>query len=67
VLHPRDYAYFVLEYTDVPSPGDVCPASSYLQVTPPDETTSITIAATLSPCGGRMTASPVLASHAGLP
>lgn len=67
VLRPGDSAYFVLEYADVPSPGDTCPASTYVEVTPPDEYTSITVPAQLAPCGGRMTASPILASRAGLP
>ena len=64
VLPTGATAFFVLEYTDVPGRGDSCPTASYLRVTPPDEFTSLVIPVHgVAPCGGRMTASPVLAQN----
>jgi hypothetical protein len=64
VLNPGGDAYFVLEYTDVPSPGETCPAASFLQTTPPDAFASQVIPVRgLAPCGGRITASPILAKN----
>lgn len=58
---PGSSVYFVLEFTDVPAPGQVCPAATYLRVTPPNAYTSIVGQVHgIAPCGGILKASPVL-------
>lgn len=60
-LRPGGSAYFVLEFTDVAGPGQSCRAATSLRVTPPNAYTSIVRPVHgLAPCGGRVTASPVL-------
>lgn len=64
VLKPNGDAYFVLEFTDMPRPGETCPAASFLETTPPDAFVSQVIPVRgLAPCGGRITASPILAKN----
>jgi hypothetical protein len=59
-------AYFGLEWVHFPSPGQTCVSASYLLVTPPDERTTVVVPVALGDvCGGRLTATPVLASAPG--
>lgn len=58
-LNPGQVASAGVGYTDNPEepqdPASGCPQSSYLEVTPPDETTYLFIPAHLAPCGaGRL-------------
>jgi hypothetical protein len=74
-LGPGDQASFVLGYS---TPGNLtCPASSQLEVTPPNETQSLVIAFQMAPAEpdadglnlqcGRVTVSPVYAGTGGQP
>ncbi|MGH2410800.1 MAG: DUF4232 domain-containing protein [Chloroflexota bacterium] len=58
-LQPGASAYFVLEWTHIPAPGQSCPTSRFLAITPPNTRKSLTIPATIDACGGNLTASPV--------
>jgi hypothetical protein len=65
VLKTGRVAYFDLGWTHLPSPGQSCPTSKYLLVTPPDERTPIAVPATLQQiCGGIVDASPISTSDA---
>jgi hypothetical protein len=57
-------AYFNIGYSDVPTGGETnCPTSSALEVTPPNATDHLVIAAALAPCGGgTLVVSPVFAA-----
>lgn len=56
-------AYFLLYWADIPTGSESCPAARYLMITPPnDKLPNVTYAmkgSGITPCGGRMTASPV--------
>ncbi len=56
--------YFNIGYSDVPAGNETtCPSSASLEVTPPNATDHLVMAATLAPCsGGMVTVSPVFAS-----
>jgi hypothetical protein len=56
--------YFNIGYSDVPVGSETsCPTSASLEVTPPNATDQLVLAATLAPCGGgSMTVSPVFAA-----
>ncbi len=60
-------ADFNLGYSDVPSGSETsCPAAASLEVTPPDATDHLVVAASLSPCGGgTIVVSPVFAAGSG--
>jgi hypothetical protein len=67
-LLPGDRVYFVLQFSDVPRPGDRCVAASNLRITPPNAFTSaVGQVHGIAPCGGRVTVSPVLAIDPLLP
>ena len=57
-------AYFNIGYSDVPVGAETsCPTSTSLEVTPPDATDHLTVAAALAPCGGgTLVVSPVFAA-----
>ena len=56
-------AYFKLEWVHIPSTGQSCPDAAYLLVTPPDERTPIAVPAQmLRVCGGKLVATPLLAT-----
>lgn len=68
ILAPGGSAYFSLDYEDNPTPGETCPAASYLLVTPPDEYTSIVVPiSSFAPCGGHVNASPLVSNRSVLP
>ncbi len=56
--------YFNIGYSDVPAGKETtCPTSASLEVTPPNATDHLVIAAALAPCsGGTLTVSPVFAA-----
>jgi len=59
-MAPGAAAYFVVEWEDVPSGSATsCPLASYLEVTPPNDYSAITIANTVGACGGNLYISPV--------
>ena len=46
-------AYFNLGYSDVVSGGETsCPTSSFIEITPPNDTEQLTIPASITACGG---------------
>jgi hypothetical protein len=63
-LAPGQSTYFNIGYSDVPVGSETsCPSSASLEVTPPNATDHLVIAATMAPCGGgTMVVSPVFAS-----
>ena len=62
-LKTGGYAYFGLQWSHIPTGNEACPVASTLLVTPPDETVSLVVpfASGIDACGGRLTATPVLA------
>jgi len=63
-LGPGGNAYFLLEWEQIPTDGESCPRASYLMITVPNNhLPNVTYAAmhagSITPCGGRITASPV--------
>jgi hypothetical protein len=76
-LRPGDQASFLLGYSDPANANLTCPASSQLEVTPPNETQSLVIAFQLAPAEpdadglhlqcGRVTVSPVYAGTGDQP
>lgn len=67
-LHPSRPASFFFGYADVPTGSQTCPASTRVEITPPNAFGHLIIAANLSPCGGVITVSPVVAgAHPRLP
>ncbi len=62
-LAPGQSTYFNIGYSDVPVGSETnCPSSASLEVTPPNATDHLVIAATMAPCGGgTMVVSPVFA------
>lgn len=63
-LAPGQSAYFNIGYSDVPVGGETgCPTSTSLEITPPDATDHLEVAAALAPCGGgTLVVSPVFAA-----
>ena len=62
-LAPGASVYFVLEFSDVPGPGQRCLAAGSLRVTPPNAYRYIVGPVHgMAPCGGAITASPVQAT-----
>jgi hypothetical protein len=63
-LAPGQSTYFNIGYSDVPVGTETtCPSSASLEVTPPNATDHLVIAATMEPCGGgTLVVSPVFAS-----
>ncbi len=58
-------AYFALGWTHFPSPGQRCPTTKYLLVTPPDDHNPIVVSAVIQQiCGGNVSASPITTSSA---
>jgi Protein of unknown function (DUF4232) len=61
-LAPRGNAYFVIEWTHIPTPGQACPTARGLRVTPPNAFTSIQVPLVsfgIDACGGILTSTPV--------
>jgi Protein of unknown function (DUF4232) len=57
-------AYFNIGYSDVPTGSETsCPSSSSVEITPPNDTTHLVVAANFAPCGaGTLVVSPVFAA-----
>jgi hypothetical protein len=57
-------AYFNLGYSDVPTGNETtCPASTSVEITPPNDTTHLVVTVNFAPCGaGTMVVSPVFAA-----
>jgi Protein of unknown function (DUF4232)/ell wall binding domain 2 (CWB2) len=53
-LAPGQQASTLVMWTDVPTGAQACSTSAKLQVSPPDEPTSLTVAATIVSCGGEL-------------
>ena len=66
-LAPRQVAHVQFKYSDVPTGPDAgatqCPRSTYLEVTPPDETDFLLLSTDIGPCRGVITVSPVRAGE----
>lgn len=58
-LAPGVRASSLWGYSDVPTGPETCPASTSVQVTPPNDFSHATLVYSMSPCGGRITVSPV--------
>ena len=62
-LKPHGNAYFVLEWSTVPTGNEPCPDARYLMITAPNNTLPVvTYAAqgmSIHPCGGRLFTTPV--------
>jgi hypothetical protein len=65
VLAPRKSASFSVGYSDVPTGNDPCRTSVSALITPPDETTQLTIADQAPVCGGPFYVSPVVTGSNG--
>lgn len=65
VLAPRKSASFSVGYSDVPTGSDTCRTSVSALITPPDETTQLTIADQAPVCGGPFYVSPVVPGSNG--
>lgn len=59
-------AYFALSWATIPTSGQGCPTAPYLMITPPNDrlpvVTFSTVGSGIHPCGGRITATPVVPS-----
>jgi hypothetical protein len=63
LVKPGGAAYATFMYADVPTGSETCPAVGYYLVTPPNETTSAVVPAKgATPCGGRVSITPVMAA-----
>ena len=58
-LAPGIRASSLWGYSDVPTGSETCPASTSVEVTPPNDFMHATLASVMAPCGGRVTVSPV--------
>jgi Protein of unknown function (DUF4232) len=58
-LAPGARASSLWGYSDMPTGAETCPASTSVQVTPPNDFSHATLHYSMSPCGGRVTVSPV--------
>ena len=65
VMTPGQHGSFYAGYSDVPTGSQTCPAASFLEVTPPNDFNHFTQTSHITPCGGRITVSPVV--HGRLP
>jgi hypothetical protein len=54
MLAPGQQASTLVMWTDVPSGAQACTTAAKLDVTPPDESTSLAVAATIESCGGEL-------------
>ena len=62
LVKPGAAAYATFMYADVPTGSETCPPVGYYLVTPPDETTSAVVPANgATPCGGRISFTPMMA------
>ena len=59
VLAPGARGSFLFGYPNNPTGSQTCPSSTKLQITPPNDFGHFTINDAISPCGGRITVSPV--------
>lgn len=63
-------ASFTLVYSDVPTgnadPTTACPEASFANITPPDDTTTVELAAVMAPCDGKVNVSPVVGGPDGV-
>jgi hypothetical protein len=64
-LPPGRQASFSVGYSDIPSGNQPCPTSITALITPPDETTQLTIADQAPVCGQPFYVSPVVAGTNG--
>lgn len=66
-LAPGQSVYFNIGFSDVPSGSEsFCPTSASLEVTPPNATDHLVLAATLAPCSsGTLVVSPLFLSTGG--
>jgi hypothetical protein len=57
-------AYFNIGYSDVPTGNETtCPASTSVEITPPNDTTHLVVTVNFAPCGaGTLVVSPVFAA-----
>jgi hypothetical protein len=63
LVKPGAAAYATFMYADVPTGSEMCPAVGYYLVTPPNETTSAVVPANgATPCGGRISFTPIMAT-----
>ena len=53
-LAPGQQASALVQWTDVPSGAQACTTSAQLSITPPDESTSLMLAAQVHSCGGEL-------------
>ena len=61
LVAPGGAAYATFMYADVPTGNETCPAVGYYLVTPPNETTTVVVPADgATPCGGRVSITPVM-------
>jgi hypothetical protein len=65
VMTPGQHGSFYAGYSDVPTGTQKCPASAFVEVTPPNLFKHFTLKLSITPCGGRITVSPVV--HGRLP
>jgi hypothetical protein len=65
IMTHGQHGSFYAGYSDVPTGTQRCPASSFIEVTPPNDFKHFTTALHITPCGGRITVSPVV--HGRLP
>jgi hypothetical protein len=65
IMTHGQHGSFYAGYAEVPTGTQRCPASSFLEVTPPNDFNHFTIPLDITPCGGKITVSPVV--HGRLP
>jgi Protein of unknown function (DUF4232) len=65
VMTHSQHASFYAGYSNVPTSGQTCRASTSVEVTPPNDTKHFTLRLAIAPCGGIITVSPVV--HGRLP
>jgi hypothetical protein len=63
-IAPEASGYFNLGYSDVVSGGETsCPTSSFIEITPPNDTQQLVLPASIDACGGgQLSVSPVFGS-----
>lgn len=65
-LTPGANAYFVMEWTHIPSPGQRCPMAPLVRITPPNDYSSILVPmkpSGIDACGGILDVTPVSATR----
>ncbi len=65
VMTHSQHASFYAGYSDVPTGAQACRVSTWVEVTPPNDTKHFTLRLAIAPCGGILTLSPVV--HGRLP